>query len=91
MDSIPAGRVASYCQVADEAGLPGRARLVGRLLGELEEGSLLPWHRVVIAAGKSSLDPVSPSGREQRRRLEREGVEFRAAGSSDLARFGWRP
>lgn len=83
--------MASYGQVAAEAGLPGRARLVGRLLGELADGSRLPWHRVVNAAGKSSLDPASPSGREQRRRLEREGVEFRASGSIDLARFGWRP
>ena len=29
---IPAGRVVSYGQVADLAGLPGRARLVGKVL-----------------------------------------------------------
>lgn len=91
MDSIPEGQVASYGQVAAEAGLPGRARLVGRLLGELADGSSLPWHRVVNAAGKSSLEPASAPGREQRRRLKREGVEFRSSGSIDLARFGWRP
>ena len=31
---IPAGKVASYGQIADLAGLPGRARLVGKALGK---------------------------------------------------------
>ncbi|MGB6143735.1 MAG: MGMT family protein, partial [Rhodanobacter sp.] len=36
--AIPPGRVASYGAIAARAGLPGRARLVGRLLGEVPEG-----------------------------------------------------
>ena len=87
VDAIPSGRVASYGQVAEEAGLPGRARLVGHLLGRLEE-SELPWHRVVNASGRIS---VRGSGeRVQRSRLESEGVEFTESGRIDLARFGWR-
>jgi methylated-DNA-protein-cysteine methyltransferase-like protein len=31
--AIPPGRVASYGAIAARAGLPGRARLVGKLLG----------------------------------------------------------
>ena len=87
VDSIPRGRVATYGQVAGEAGLPRRARLVGRALRELACGSELPWHRVVNAAGG-----LSTSGRsrgEQQRRLRSEGVEIDARGRIDLARFRW--
>lgn len=88
VDSIPRGRVATYGQVACEAGLTRRARLVGRVLRDLPSGSKLPWHRVVNAAGKSSLS--GSSAREHRRRLRSEGVRFRANGTVDLALFGWR-
>jgi len=90
VDSIPRGCVASYGQVAREAGLPGRARLVGRVLGELPAGSRLPWHRVVNAAGRISLRADGRPSVEQRRRLTREGVELDARGRLDLARCGWR-
>lgn len=90
VDSIPKGRVASYGQVAREAGLPRHARLVGRVLRELPTGSKLAWHRVVNAAGRISLRADGTPSPEQRRRLEREGVRFEAKGRIDLARFGWR-
>jgi methylated-DNA-protein-cysteine methyltransferase-like protein len=89
VDSIPRGRVASYGQVALEAGLPGRARLVGRTLGQLPNGSKLAWHRVVNAAGQISVSGAS--AREQRRRLRAEGVAVDARGRVRLADFGWRP
>jgi len=91
VDSVPPGRVASYGQIALEAGLPGRARLVGALLRGLPAGSPLAWHRIVNAQGKSSLDPRSSAGRTQRRRLRSEGVEFDSKGRIDLKRHGWRP
>ena len=87
VDAIPAGRVASYGLVASEAGLPGRARLVGRLLGELPAGSDVPWFRVVNAAGRISVK--GPSARRQRQLLRAEGVEVSANGRIDLCRFGW--
>ncbi|WP_395344660.1 MGMT family protein [Ningiella sp. W23] len=34
---VPRGKVASYGQIADLAGLPGRARLVGKALGGLPQ------------------------------------------------------
>ena len=91
VDSIPRGSVASYGDVAREAGLPRRARLVGRLLAELPARSGLPWHRVVNAQGALSPRGDGSSLREQRRRLEREGVRFDRRGRVDLAEFRWRP
>lgn len=85
---IPRGRVAAYGQVAWAAGLPGRARLVGRLLGE-GLATDLPWHRVINARGEISLPKNSPAAREQRRRLRDEGVIFEK-GRVSLRRFGWR-
>ena len=87
VDSIPRGRVASYGQVAAEASLPGRARLVGRTLGELPSGTKLAWHRVVNAAGRISTSGAS--AREQRRRLRAEGVAVDAKGRVDLATHRW--
>lgn len=87
---IPHGAVATYGQVAREAGLGRRARLVGQALRHLPEGSDVPWHRVVNAQGRISLPEASDSGRLQRARLEEEGVVF-TDGAIDLARFGWQP
>ena len=89
---IPKGRVATYGQIADLAGLPGHARQVGYALYALREGSTVPWHRVVNAQGRLSLGRVIPEGDvEQRIRLEIEGVEFDAEGRIALGRFQWRP
>ena len=88
VDSIPRGRVASYGQVAREAGLPRHARLVGRVLAELPSKNPIAWHRVVNSAGKISL---RPGAERQCRRLAREGVLFTRAGRIDLTRFRWTP
>jgi len=87
---IPPGRVASYGQVAEEAGLPRRHRLVGKALRELPVDSGIPWYRVMNAQGRISLPPRSESAILQRELLEEEGVEFRG-GRVDLRRFGWLP
>lgn len=88
VDEIPRGRVATYGQVAAEAGLPRRARLVGRVLAELGPGSLLPWHRVVAATGRIAPRPgLGP--REQARRLRAEGVPVDRGGKLDLAARRW--
>jgi methylated-DNA-protein-cysteine methyltransferase-like protein len=86
VEAIPRGRVASYGQVALAAGLPGRARMVGKALAGLPPDSRVPWQRVVNARGELSL--TGESGREQRRLLEREGVRFGPSGRVDLRRFG---
>ena len=88
---IPPGRVATYGEVARQAGLPGAARRVGRALRTLPAGTRIPWHRVINAGGRLSLPAGGASHRTQRKRLEREGIAFRANGSIDLRRFGWVP
>jgi methylated-DNA-protein-cysteine methyltransferase-like protein len=85
--AIPPGRVASYGAIAARAGLPGRARLVGRVLGEVPEGMELPWFRVLRASGQIAFPPGSRGFREQSRRLAAEGVEVRN-GRVPLSRFG---
>ncbi|MBT8492760.1 MAG: MGMT family protein [Deltaproteobacteria bacterium] len=94
---IPAGSVATYGQVAELAGMPGGARVVGTALRALKEtGSAgqVPWQRVVgkksPGRGKISiLDPVG--GAMQKKLLESEGVELEASGAISLDRFGWLP
>ena len=88
--SIPPGRVATYGQVAEEAGLPRRARLVGAALKNLTEDSGVPWLRVVNARGEISERPRPDAVTEQRILLEDEGVVFGKNGRIDLAVFGWR-
>lgn len=88
---IPRGRVATYGQVAELAGLPGRARQVGYALHALPDGSAVPWHRVVNAGGAVSLRRVPGAELTQRQLLEREGLRFDARGRVALARVRWRP
>ena len=89
---IPAGKVATYGQVAALAGFATGARLVGYALHALPPRSAVPWYRVVNAQGAISLLRASPSsGVEQRIRLAREGVEFDARGRVVLERYGWKP
>ena len=86
---IPPGRVASYGQVAAEAGLTNAARQVGYALHALPTGSSVPWHRVVNAQGAISLR--DHHALTQRMLLTREGVRFDARARVDLVRFGWAP
>ena len=88
--AIPPGRVASYGQVAGLAGLPGRARLVGRTMAGLPPGSTLPWHRVVNARGRLSFPEGSPAHRRQKSRLEAEGIVF-TEGRLSLSQYTWHP
>ena len=87
---IPRGRVATYGQVAQLAGLEGHARQVGYALHALPSGTTVPWHRVVNAAGGCSLRAVPGGELTQRLRLEQEGVRFDAGGRLSLPRVGWR-
>jgi methylated-DNA-protein-cysteine methyltransferase-like protein len=97
--AIPAGTVASYGWVAAEAGLPGRARLVGRVLGELPAGSGVPWHRVMRAGGRLAFPVGSVDAARQTRALAAEGVRVHGdrvpadvlAGAATLDRLLWGP
>jgi methylated-DNA-protein-cysteine methyltransferase-like protein len=87
---IPYGKVASYGQIADLAGLPGRARLVGKALGKASDELALPWHRVINGQGKISFAPASAQFQLQRRLLLEEGVLV-SGGRVKLKRFQWQP
>ncbi|MBD3585788.1 cysteine methyltransferase [Salinimonas sp. HHU 13199] len=85
---IPSGCVATYGQVADLAGLPGRARLVGRLLRTAPSHLNLPWHRVVRANGQIAVD--GNSAVTQQNKLLAEGVVVTAK-RVNIKRFLWQP
>jgi methylated-DNA-protein-cysteine methyltransferase-like protein len=86
---VPRGRVATYGQIAEIAGLEGHARQVGYALHNLPEKSNVPWHRVVNAKGEISARTGGDSHELQRLLLEAEGVEFDAKGHMDLKRYRW--
>ncbi|HVY22520.1 MAG TPA: MGMT family protein [Steroidobacteraceae bacterium] len=89
---IPKGRVATYGQVAELAGLPRQARLVGYALNVLPQGTRIPWHRVINSQGKISLRAAGEgSDNPQLRLLKREKVRFNAQGVIDLKMFRWEP
>jgi methylated-DNA-protein-cysteine methyltransferase-like protein len=88
---IPPGSVATYGDVARQAGLPGAARRVGRALRGLPADTRIPWHRVINAQGRLSLPPGSAGQLAQRQRLEAEGVSFLGGAKVNLAKYRWRP
>jgi methylated-DNA-protein-cysteine methyltransferase-like protein len=83
---IPAGRIATYGQVAAMLGRPRAARAVGGAMRRCPPG--VPWHRVLNAAGRISRRARAASMLTQRMLLEREGVPIRR-GHVDLGRYGW--
>jgi methylated-DNA-protein-cysteine methyltransferase-like protein len=87
---IPRGKVMTYGQVAAVLGRPRGARAVGVALGALR-GPLLdvvPWQRVVNAAGRCSHRDRFWAD-IQREFLESEGVRFDRHGKVDLKRTRW--
>ena len=87
--AVPRGRVATYGWIAERAGMPRRARLVGHALRHAPRRLRLPWHRIINAQGRISFPRGSESYDEQRRRLEAEGVPF-VRGRVRLVQYGWR-
>ena len=88
---IPKGRLTTYGQVALLAGWPGRARQVGWALSSLPQGTKLPWHRVVNAAGYIPSKGREISAMEQIRRLRKEKIEVDDRGNLKLRDYLWRP
>jgi methylated-DNA-protein-cysteine methyltransferase related protein len=84
---IPRGRVSTYGDVAERAGLEGRARQIGYALHSLPSSSGVPWHRVVNAKGEISIRSGGDSHELQRMLLEAEGIEFDGRGRIDLKRY----
>lgn len=87
---VPRGKVVTYGQVAAILGRPRGARAVGTALGALRGPllELVPWQRVVNAAGRCSRRDGFGAD-VQRERLEAEGVRFARHGRIDLPKYRW--
>jgi methylated-DNA-protein-cysteine methyltransferase-like protein len=90
IESIPAGTVVSYGQVAEIAGIPRGARQVAYALRCLPRGHALPWFRIITASGRLAFPADSEAFKRQRNRLRDEGVIV-TDGRVDMARFRWQP
>lgn len=87
---VPKGRVATYGQIAAEAGFAKRPRLTAQALRHAPDRLRLPWFRIINAQGKIAIPKGSRGHAEQRRRLEAEGVEFTRE-RIDLDVYRWQP
>jgi methylated-DNA-protein-cysteine methyltransferase-like protein len=90
--AIPRGRVATYGQIAELAGMHAGHRIAARAMRSCPSG--LPWQRVVGKkdARRAQINIHDPEhGTLQRKLLEREGVKFDANGFIPLKLFGWLP
>ena len=86
---IPAGKVASYGQVAGLAGNPRWARVVGYALHRNPDPGTIPCHRIVFADGRLAEGFAFGGPEAQRTLLEDEGVAFLANGHVDLQASRW--
>lgn len=87
---IPEGKVATYGQVAELAGLSGMARAVGKTLSKLPKDTQLPWFRVINAKGMISFPQDSDGYKRQRAFLEAEGISL-INGKVSLKSYRWIP
>ncbi|MFH1853000.1 MAG: MGMT family protein [Candidatus Neomarinimicrobiota bacterium] len=85
---IPAGRVATYGQIAALAGTGPRQ--VGFAMAALPHADV-PWHRVINSQGRVSPRIGGNGELVQRARLEAEGVRFNPGGRVALNKVLWEP
>lgn len=94
VQAVRQGKVASYGQIADLAGLPGRARLVGKCLGYVpSEGfrqQTVPWYRVLRSDGSIAFPIGSDHFERQRNTLMDEGVLVKNR-RVHLKTYQWQP
>lgn len=86
---IPAGKVATYGQVALLAGKLHGARVVGYALHQNPKPGVIPCHRVVFRDGSLASSFAFGGEEIQRQMLLAEGVLFRDDGTVDLKLCRW--
>jgi methylated-DNA-protein-cysteine methyltransferase-like protein len=88
---VPRGKIVTYGQVAAVLGQPRGARAVGTALAALHGPllGLVPWQRVINAAGRCSHRDGFWAAIQQEM-LEDEGVRFDRHGRVDLRRTRWK-
>ena len=87
---VPAGKVSSYGFIADLAGLPGRARLVGKIMQVAPDEMHVPWYRILKSNGQLAFQPGSIQAEKQKGLLQEEGVVV-FNNRVKLTEFGWKP
>ncbi|MFV0400540.1 MAG: MGMT family protein [Oscillospiraceae bacterium] len=87
--TIPRGKVATYGQVAELAGMPGGGQEVGHIMSRVTAAKNLPCHRVVNKTGTLSPDYAFGGQEQQRAMLEEEGILFTRDGRIDMVRHQW--
>lgn len=85
---IPAGKVATYGQVATIAGVPGAARAVGSIMRTNKDTTAVPCHRVVGHDGSLTGYAYGNGISTKRERLTKEGVLFNGL-RVDLKQSQW--
>jgi O-6-methylguanine DNA methyltransferase len=86
--AIPAGRVATYGDVAAMAGRPRAARAVGAIMRTCDDPGA-PCHRVISAGGQLGGFGGSPHLKGQL--LSAEGIGVAGRKVRGFARIRWRP
>ena len=84
---IPAGKVATYGQVAATAGNPKMSRAVGNALHKNPDPENIPCFRVVNSKGEFSGAFAFGGENEQKKRLEADGIKVED-GRVELSRYG---
>ena len=84
---IPAGKVATYGQVAAMAGNPKMSRAVGNALHKNPDPENIPCFRVVNSKGELSGAFAFGGENEQKKRLEADGIKVED-GRGELRRYG---
>lgn len=88
--NIPAGKVATYGDVARAVGMPRASRQVGWALHSNPQQGIIPCHRVVFADG-SLTNGFAFGGREvQKTLLVGEGVEVDEDFKINLQKYRWQ-
>ncbi|ASS75210.1 DNA methyltransferase [Tumebacillus algifaecis] len=90
IQSIPAGKVMTYGQIAKVAGSPRAARQVVRILHAMSQKHNLPWHRVINSKGQIGLREEA-GFQEQKLLLQIEGVEITNESFINLAQYQYHP
>ena len=88
LQTIPAGKVMTYGQVAERLGNKYYARTVGNILHQNPNPETIPCHRVVSAQGKVAEHYAFGGAEAQRMKLEAEGIVFDEKGCVDLKKYG---
>ena len=86
---VPAGKVATYGQIATYAGNPRASRQVAWILHSSSRKANLPWHRIINSKGRISL-PRNSGYELQKELLENEGVVFSKNDKIDFEQFLWK-